>query len=177
MYDVQNTPCNTRRSLYGITMQRQKRNRRSLRNKSRNESRIYAQPLIQQVVSAPHSTERREQVNSKQIRTLSSCNTGRNHKKSVWNFLCKTTKHKHRFYAVSILQKCRFQEQTKKETDQRVMTLFPALNLEALAASPKIHISHPQDSYIDNFRGQQCQFKCRTNLGCLEAIQSDNPRI
>ncbi|CAL6058337.1 Hypothetical_protein [Hexamita inflata] len=33
-----------------------------------------------------------------------------------------------RFYAVNILQRFRFQE----ETDQRVTTLFPALNLEAL---------------------------------------------
>ncbi|CAL6060281.1 Hypothetical_protein [Hexamita inflata] len=25
-------------------------------------------------------------------------------------------------------------------------------------------------SYKDNFRGQQCQFKCRTNLGCLRRL-------
>ncbi|CAL6039135.1 Hypothetical_protein [Hexamita inflata] len=29
---------------------------------------------------------------------------------------------------------------------------------------------HPKDSYKDNFRGQQCQFKCRTNLGCLRRL-------
>ncbi|CAL5998559.1 Hypothetical_protein [Hexamita inflata] len=47
-----------------------------------------------------------------------------------------------------------------------------ALNLIALrvAASPKIPTSHPKDSYKDNFRGQQCQFKCGTNLGCLRRL-------
>ncbi|CAL6093316.1 Hypothetical_protein [Hexamita inflata] len=35
---------------------------------------------------------------------------------------------------------------------------------------PKIHTSHPKDSYKDNFRGHQCQFKCRTNLGCLRRL-------
>ncbi|CAL6008341.1 Hypothetical_protein [Hexamita inflata] len=26
------------------------------------------------------------------------------------------------------------------------------------------------DHYQDNFQGQQCQFKCRTNLGCLRRL-------
>ncbi|CAL6096372.1 Hypothetical_protein [Hexamita inflata] len=43
---------------------------------------------------------------------------------------------KHRFYAVNILQLFAFKSKQIKpeqeETDQRVMTLFPALNLEAL---------------------------------------------
>ncbi|CAL6015423.1 Hypothetical_protein [Hexamita inflata] len=37
-------------------------------------------------------------------------------------------------------------------------------------ACPKIHTSHPKDCYKDNFRDQQCQFKCRTNLGCLRRL-------
>ncbi|CAL6042519.1 Hypothetical_protein [Hexamita inflata] len=40
----------------------------------------------------------------------------------------------------------------------------------ALPLIPKIHTSHPKDCYKDIFRGQQCQFKCRTNLGCLRRL-------
>ncbi|CAL5997831.1 Hypothetical_protein [Hexamita inflata] len=33
-----------------------------------------------------------------------------------------------------------------------------------------LYQSFQMDSYKDNFRGQQCQFKCRTNLGCLRRL-------
>ncbi|CAL6059594.1 Hypothetical_protein [Hexamita inflata] len=62
----------------------------------------------------------------------------------------------------------RVNEHEQEETDQRVMTLFPALNLEARVAADKIHTSHPKESYKDNFL--QCWFKCRTNLGCLRRL-------
>ncbi|CAL6051158.1 Hypothetical_protein [Hexamita inflata] len=54
--------------------------------------------------------------------------------KRIWNLLCKTTKHKHKYYAVNIAEVSlsRVNEPEQEETDQRVMTLFPALNLEAL---------------------------------------------
>ncbi|CAL6074644.1 Hypothetical_protein [Hexamita inflata] len=88
------------------------------------------------MVSAPHSTERREQVNfqnnfqNNQNEILLSLPVIQEEIR-IWNLLCKTTKHK--FYAVNILQMSLSRvNENQEETDQIVMTLFPALNLEAL---------------------------------------------
>ncbi|CAL6005499.1 Hypothetical_protein [Hexamita inflata] len=74
---------------------------------------------------------------------------------------------------LTILQSYIYQLQEQKETDQRVMTLFPALNLEALRVAadtlvPRFIPAIP--NIVTNFRGQQCQFKCRTNLGCVRRL-------
>ncbi|CAL6050237.1 Hypothetical_protein [Hexamita inflata] len=93
---------------------------------------IPAQPLIPQVVSAPHSTERREQVVNlnksifKQIRTKSYFHSlqyrspyGTYQEKTISQYIGE----------VSL---SRVNEPEQEETDQRVTILFPALNLEAL---------------------------------------------
>ncbi|CAL6081840.1 Hypothetical_protein [Hexamita inflata] len=91
------------------------------------------------------------------------------------NLLCKTTKH--RFYAVNILQRfslSRVNEPEQEETDQRVITLFLALNLEALrvAADTLVPRFIPAIPKIVKkiISDQQCQFKSRTNLGCLRRL-------
>ncbi|CAL6003334.1 Hypothetical_protein [Hexamita inflata] len=67
----------------------------------------------------------------------------------------------------------RVNEHEQEETDQRVMTLFLALNLEALRVAadtlvPRFIPAIPK--IVTKIRGQQCQFKCRTNLGCLRSL-------
>ncbi|CAL6001779.1 Hypothetical_protein [Hexamita inflata] len=105
------------------------------KQKPKRKPDIPAQPLIPQVVSAPHSTERREQVNFQinQNEILLSLpviqeeirmeRTMKNNKTQT-QILCS------KYFAEVSLS--RVNEPEQEETDQRVMTLFPALNLEAL---------------------------------------------
>ncbi|CAL6012691.1 Hypothetical_protein [Hexamita inflata] len=98
--------CRRRNQMYKRQFRKSQKRQTEIKKPKRKPD-IPAQPLIQQVVSAPHSTEKREQVNFQQIRTKSCFHS----KKSVWNLLCKTTNRKLRFYAVNILQRFCFQEQ------------------------------------------------------------------
>ncbi|CAL5988334.1 Hypothetical_protein [Hexamita inflata] len=105
------------------------------KQKPKRKPDIPAQPLIPQVVSAPHSTERREQVNFQinQNEILLSLPviqeeirmelTMQNNKTQT-QILCSQY--------IAEVSLSRVNEPEQEETDQRVMTLFPALNLEAL---------------------------------------------
>ncbi|CAL6038112.1 Hypothetical_protein [Hexamita inflata] len=105
------------------------------KQKPKRKPDIPAQPLIPQVVSAPHSTERREQVNFQinQNEILLSLPviqeevrmelTMQNNKTQT-QILCSQY--------IAEISLSRVNEHEQEETDQRVMTLFPALNLEAL---------------------------------------------
>ncbi|CAL6035402.1 Reverse_transcriptase (RNA-dependent DNA polymerase) [Hexamita inflata] len=105
------------------------------KQKPKRKPDIPAQPLIPQVVSAPHSTERREQVNFQinQNEILLSLPviqeevrmelTMQNNKTET-QILCSQY--------IAEISLSRVNEHEQEETDQRVMTLFPALNLEAL---------------------------------------------
>ncbi|CAL6058150.1 Hypothetical_protein [Hexamita inflata] len=112
----------------------------------------------------------------KQIRTKSGFlyNIG---KKSVWKLTMKNNKINTQIFCSQYIVEVSLQrvnEPEQEETDQRVMILFPTLNLEALrvAADTLVPRFIPaiKDSYKDNFQSQQCQFKCRTNLGCLRRL-------
>ncbi|CAL5983603.1 Hypothetical_protein [Hexamita inflata] len=99
---------------------------------------IPAQPLIPQVVSASHSTESREQINfliyqndillslpviQKEIRMELTMQNN----KTQTQILCSQY--------IAEVSLSRVNEYGHEETDQRVIILFPALNLEALRVS------------------------------------------
>ncbi|CAL6017900.1 Hypothetical_protein [Hexamita inflata] len=69
--------------------------------------------------------------------------------------------------------KSKWKKLIKELIKSQQKSLFPALNLEALrvAANTLVPRFIPAiQKIVTNFRGQQCQFKCRTNLGCLRRL-------
>ncbi|CAL5992323.1 Hypothetical_protein [Hexamita inflata] len=70
-----------------------------------------------------------------------------------------------RFNSYDIVPRSKFKHYTLVLIRQSNTSQFTRSKLRRYA-SP----SHPKDSYKDNFRGHQCQFKCRTNLGCLRRL-------
>ncbi|CAL6040256.1 Hypothetical_protein [Hexamita inflata] len=132
----QTVKCSDRRTEATIQKKSEKVKTKSKKPKKQKPKRkpdIPAQPLILQVVSAPHSTERREQVNFQinQNEILLSLPviqeeirmelTMQNNKTQI---LCSQY--------IAEVSLSRVNEPEQEEADQRVMTLFPALNLEAL---------------------------------------------
>ncbi|CAL5979781.1 Hypothetical_protein [Hexamita inflata] len=110
---------------------------------------------------------------------LTPCNTGRSpygtyyqNNKTQTRILCSQY--------IAEVSLSRVNEPEQEETDQRVMTLLPALNLEALRAAADTLVprfSHPKDSYKDNFRSQQCQFLVPSQLMLSEEVNQSDPYI